>query len=83
MPGRIQTGIQPFRQHRAILKVLLKEDWRAARKAMVFHIRNNHVVLKSIAPESISVTGQNKNVKLHFRLIGEKIETDSKTGKIN
>ena len=51
-----KSAIRAAKQHRAILRALLKKDWRAAKKAMVYHIRNNHEVLKNINPENITFT---------------------------
>ncbi|QDT90420.1 GntR family transcriptional regulator [Gimesia algae] len=43
-----ETAIETVRQHRAILTALIKKDWRAARKALSYHIRDNHPILSKI-----------------------------------
>ena len=43
-----ETAIETVRQHRDILQALLDKDRRAARKALSYHIRNNHPVLSQI-----------------------------------
>jgi DNA-binding GntR family transcriptional regulator len=57
------SAVLAVRQHRAILKALLKKDWPAARRAMTDHIRNNHAFLKSIGPDSVRVTSTGIVVK--------------------
>ncbi|MFI4875197.1 MAG: FCD domain-containing protein [Blastopirellula sp. JB062] len=42
------TAIETVEQHRAILEALLAKNWAAARKALSFHIQNNHPVLSTI-----------------------------------
>ncbi|HAH45001.1 GntR family transcriptional regulator [Gimesia sp.] len=43
-----ETAIETVRQHQAILTALMKKDWRAARKALSYHIRDNHPILSKI-----------------------------------
>jgi len=43
-----KTAIETVRQHQSILKALIKKDWRAARKALSYHIRDNHPILSKI-----------------------------------
>ncbi len=43
-----ETAIETVRQHQAILTALIKKDWRAARKALSYHIRDNHPILSKI-----------------------------------
>lgn len=43
-----ETAIETVRQHQAILTTLIKKDWRAARKALSYHIRDNHPILSKI-----------------------------------
>lgn len=43
-----KTAIETVRQHRSILKALIKKDWRSARKALSYHIRDNHPILSKI-----------------------------------
>ena len=57
------SAILAVRQHRAILKALLRGDRQAARKAMADHIHNNHTFLKSVNPAKIRVTEQRIVVK--------------------
>ncbi|WP_339735058.1 GntR family transcriptional regulator [uncultured Gimesia sp.] len=44
-----ETAIETVRQHQSILKALIKKDWRSARKALSYHIRDNHPILSKIA----------------------------------
>ncbi|QDT41486.1 putative HTH-type transcriptional regulator YjjM [Gimesia alba] len=44
-----ETAIETVRQHQSILNALIKKDWRSARKALSYHIRNNHPILSKIA----------------------------------
>ena len=43
-----EAAIETVRQHQSILHALIKEEWSAARKALSFHIRNNHPILSKI-----------------------------------
>ena len=43
-----KTAIETVRQHQSILKALIKKDWRSARKALSYHIRDNHPILSKI-----------------------------------
>ncbi|QDV49507.1 GntR family transcriptional regulator [Gimesia fumaroli] len=43
-----ETAIETVRQHQSILNALIKKDWRSARKALSYHIRNNHPILSKI-----------------------------------
>ncbi len=43
-----EIAIQTVNQHRAILNALLKKDYVKARKALSFHIHNNHPILGKI-----------------------------------
>lgn len=43
-----ETAIETVRQHRSILNSLIKKDWRSARKALSYHIRDNHPILSKI-----------------------------------
>jgi len=40
--------LETLRQHRAVLHALLEKDWLQARKALAYHIRNNHPILSNI-----------------------------------
>lgn len=51
------TAIETVRQHRDILSALLKKDWRAARKALSYHIRCNHPILGKIVPKDMRTNG--------------------------
>ncbi len=42
------TAIETVRQHQSILNALLEKDWRSARKALSYHIRDNHPILSKI-----------------------------------
>lgn len=44
----LKTAIETVRQHREILEALLLRDWRAAKKALSWHIRCNHPILSKI-----------------------------------
>lgn len=46
-----KTAIETVRQHQAILTALIKKDWRSARKALSYHIRDNHPILSKIIKE--------------------------------
>jgi len=46
-----ETAIETVRQHRAILTALIRKDWRSARKALSYHIRDNHPILSKIIKE--------------------------------
>ncbi len=41
-------AMETLRQHREVLEALLNKDWRKARKALAFHIRDNHPILSKI-----------------------------------
>ncbi len=43
-----KIALETLRQHRAVLEALLNKDWREARKALAYHIRNNHPILDKI-----------------------------------
>ena len=43
-----ETAIETVRQHQSILNALIKKDWRSARKALSYHIRDNHPILSKI-----------------------------------
>ncbi len=43
-----KTALETVRQHQSILKALIKKDWRSARKALSYHIRDNHPILSKI-----------------------------------
>ncbi len=43
-----KVAMETLRQHRAVLEALLNKDWREARKALAFHIRDNHPILSKI-----------------------------------
>jgi DNA-binding GntR family transcriptional regulator len=45
-----KTAIETVHQHLQILKALLKDDWREARKALSHHIRHNHPILSKLSP---------------------------------
>ena len=47
-----ETAIETVRQHQAILKALIEKDWRTARKALSYHIRDNHPILSKIVKPS-------------------------------
>lgn len=42
------AAIETVEQHQAILNALIEKKWTAARKALSFHIQNNHPVLSKI-----------------------------------
>uniref|UniRef100_UPI00261EC5A0 FCD domain-containing protein n=1 Tax=uncultured Gimesia sp. TaxID=1678688 RepID=UPI00261EC5A0 len=42
------TAIETVRQHQSILKALIKKEWSTARKALSYHIRDNHPILSKI-----------------------------------
>lgn len=44
-----KVAMETLRQHRAVLEALLNKDWREARKALAYHIRNNHPILDKVA----------------------------------
>ncbi|MCA9020740.1 MAG: GntR family transcriptional regulator [Planctomycetaceae bacterium] len=46
-----ETAIETVRQHRDILTALIRKDWRSARKALSYHIRDNHPILSKIIKE--------------------------------
>ncbi|MFK7778337.1 MAG: GntR family transcriptional regulator [Gimesia sp.] len=43
-----ETAIETVRQHQSILNALIKKKWSAARKALSYHIRDNHPILSKI-----------------------------------
>lgn len=43
-----ETAIETVRQHQSILNALIKKKWSTARKALSYHIRNNHPILSKI-----------------------------------
>ncbi|MCA9014096.1 MAG: GntR family transcriptional regulator [Planctomycetaceae bacterium] len=43
-----ETAIETVRQHQSILNALIKKDWKSARKALSYHIRDNHPILSKI-----------------------------------
>jgi DNA-binding GntR family transcriptional regulator len=43
-----KTAIETVHQHCDILEALLKQNWRGARKALSYHIRDNHPILSKI-----------------------------------
>lgn len=53
------TAIETIRQHREILEALLARDWRGARRALSYHIRDNHPILSRIIQRDcdIDLTG--------------------------
>tara|TARA_R110002111_G_scaffold185031_3_gene250908 strand:- start:27958 stop:28818 length:861 start_codon:yes stop_codon:yes gene_type:complete len=46
------TAIETVRQHQSILNALLEKDWRSARKALSYHIRDNHPILSKIVKKN-------------------------------
>ena len=47
-----ETAIETVRQHQAILQALIAEDWKTARKALSYHIKDNHPILSKIVKQS-------------------------------
>lgn len=43
-----ETAIETVRQHQSIINALIKKDWKSARKALSYHIRDNHPILSKI-----------------------------------
>ena len=48
----LETAIETVRQHQSILNALIKKEWSTARKALSYHIRDNHPILSKIIKTS-------------------------------